>query len=236
MDRLRVLNRNQIKYIAIIAMVIDHIAWSFVPLNSVPGVVLHFIGRLTGPIMGFFLAEAYLHTRSVPKLALRLGIFAVISWIPYSLFETGKWPSEQIGVMYTLFLGLIAIWIWDKAKCEDWIKLLIFIGIVLLSQFGDWAISDVLWPFFMVIYKDDKIRKWYWFGGVCVYSIVNSFISMGVYKGIAQFGIIVAALILMFMYNGERGSGHPFHKWFFYVFYPLHLFVLAIIRYDMIRL
>ena len=64
------LNRNQIKYIAIIAMVIDHIAWAFVPLNSVPGVVLHFIGRLTGPIMGFFLAEAYLHTRSVPKLAL----------------------------------------------------------------------------------------------------------------------------------------------------------------------
>ena len=134
------------------------------------------------------------------------------------------------------FLTAILSPVWDKAKCEDWIKLLIFIGIVLLSQFGDWAISDVLWPFFMVIYKDDKIRKWYWFGGVCVYSIVNSFISMGVYKGIAQFGIIVAALILMFMYNGERGSGHPFHKWFFYVFYPLHLFVLAIIRYDMIRL
>ncbi|MBR6238005.1 MAG: hypothetical protein IKQ83_03065 [Lachnospiraceae bacterium] len=234
MDRLRVLNRNQIKYIAIIAMVIDHIAWAFVPLNSVKGVAMHFVGRLTGPIMGYFLGEAYLHTRSVPKLAARLGIFAIISWIPFSLFENGRWPTAQFGVIYTLFLGLMATWIWDKVKLDEWIKALIIFGIVLLSQFGDWVVCDVLWPFFTVLYKNDKVGKWYWFGGVCVYSIIKSFMTMGVYKGIAQFGLVVAMLILMFLYNGERGSGHPFHKWFFYIFYPLHLLVLAMFRYGII--
>ena len=58
------LNRNQLKYLVIVAMLIDHIAWGFVPLESVAGQVMHFIGRLTGPTMGYFLAEGYIHTRN----------------------------------------------------------------------------------------------------------------------------------------------------------------------------
>ena len=88
-----ILNRNQIKYIAIIAMIIDHIAWAFVPTTSVLGQVMHVIGRLTGPTMAFMIAEGYVHTRDVKKYAIRLGIFALISWPPFSLFENGVWPS-----------------------------------------------------------------------------------------------------------------------------------------------
>lgn len=43
------LNRNQLKYLVIVAMLIDHIAWAFVPTASLLGQVMHFIGRLTGP-------------------------------------------------------------------------------------------------------------------------------------------------------------------------------------------
>lgn len=39
------LNRNQIKYLVIVAMLIDHIAWAFVPMASIPGQIMHFIGR-----------------------------------------------------------------------------------------------------------------------------------------------------------------------------------------------
>ena len=56
-----ILNRNQIKYIAIIAMIIDHIAWAFVPITSVLGQVMHVIGRLTGPTMAFMIAEGHGH-------------------------------------------------------------------------------------------------------------------------------------------------------------------------------
>ena len=61
------LNRNQIKYIVILAMLIDHIAWAFVPLASWQGQIMHMIGRLTGPTMAYFIAEGYVHTRSMPR-------------------------------------------------------------------------------------------------------------------------------------------------------------------------
>ena len=64
------LNRNQLKYLVIAAMLIDHIAWAFVPTASLLGQVMHIIGRLTGPTMAYMLAEGYRYTRSVKKYAM----------------------------------------------------------------------------------------------------------------------------------------------------------------------
>ena len=115
------LNRNQLKYLVIAAMLIDHIAWAFVPTASLLGQVMHIIGRLTGPTMAYMLAEGYRYTRSVKKYAMRLGIFAVISWLPFSYFESGG-IRPAFGVIYTLFLSLLAIWFWDKAKYSVSVK------------------------------------------------------------------------------------------------------------------
>ena len=49
-------NRNQVKYLVIIAMLTDHIAWAFVPMESVPGQIMHFTRRFTGPAMACFRA------------------------------------------------------------------------------------------------------------------------------------------------------------------------------------
>ena len=132
------LNRNQLKYLVIVAMLIDHIAWAFVPTASLLGQVMHVIGRLTGPTMAYMLAEGYHYTRNVKKYAMRLGIFAVISWLPFSYFERGCIHSA-FGVIYTLFLSLLAIWLWDKGKCSVLWKQLGTLGLCLLSIFGDWA-------------------------------------------------------------------------------------------------
>ena len=121
------LNRNQLKYLVIVAMLIDHIAWAFVPTTSLLGQVMHFIGRLTGPTMAYMLVEGYCYTRNVKKYALRLGIFALLSWIPFSYFEYGK-IGLQFGVIYTLFLSLLGIWLWDKGNCAKPVKILGIIG------------------------------------------------------------------------------------------------------------
>lgn len=232
------LNRNQIKYIVIIAMLIDHIAWAFVPTQSVLGQIMHFIGRLTGPTMACFVVEGYLHTRNVKKYALRLGIFALISWIPFCLFEFQTLPIYRtedghmvflptLGVIYTLLLSLLAVWLWDRGRCKNWVKVLGIIGLCILSLVGDWPIFDVLYALFLFRYRDHVKKKWIAFSIITVCSFF--FGGFGIW-GIYQLGIFLVPVIMQFLYNGESGSKKPIHKWFFYIFYPLHLLVLGFLQ------
>ena len=227
------LNRNQIKYLAIIAMLIDHLAWKMFDTMSVTGQIMHFIGRLTGPTMAIMVAEGYQYTRNVKKYALRLGLFALISWVPFSLFETGTPFAPQFGVIYTLFLGLMAICVWDRTKLPKWLKIVIIVLLCILSLFGDWPIFDVLWPFFLFIYRDDKKKKWTSFIVItiieCVFIIGLSILGGQPFAQLFQLGAFMVPVIFLYFYNGESGSRHPFHKWFFYIFYPLHLLILAYI-------
>ncbi len=60
-----------LKIIAIIAMLIDHIAWAFVPTGTILGQVMHTIGRITAPIMSYFISEGFYHTHNVKKICLK---------------------------------------------------------------------------------------------------------------------------------------------------------------------
>ena len=80
------LNSNQIKLIAIVAMTIDHVTWLLFPgCQKIWWVILlHVIGRLTAPIMWFFMAEGFHYTRNVKKYIGRLFLFAVLSHFAYN--------------------------------------------------------------------------------------------------------------------------------------------------------
>lgn len=223
-------NRNQLKYLVIVAMLIDHIAWGFVPLESVAGQVMHFIGRLTGPTMAYFLAEGYIHTRNKKKYGLRLGIFALISWVPFSLFEVQHWPSTHQSVIYTLFLGFLAMWIWDNENLSQIMKWVLITLLIIISLPGDWAIFDVAWPLALYIYREDGEYRMRRYTLLCVVATLIFLIGRDPWwSGLCNLGILMVPVILRYFYNGEKGSSHPFHKWFFYIFYPVHLLVLYLI-------
>ena len=59
------LNSNHLKIVAILAMTIDHIADLMYPgfPNNTIAIMLHLFGRLTAPIMWFFICEGFYHTR-----------------------------------------------------------------------------------------------------------------------------------------------------------------------------
>ena len=234
------LNRNQLKYLVIAAMLIDHIAWAFVPMDTVLGQVMHFIGRLTGPTMAYFIAEGYYYTRNFGKYALRLGIFAFLSWLPFVYFEFGCMPIviedgmlmgfyPFFGVLYTLFLGLMAIRLWDS-KLNTAVKVFGIIGLCILSLFGDWAVFDVLWCLFFFCYRNNPKEQWiayFWVALVCCLSVLG---NDPWWSGLWMLGIFMVPFLIRHFYNGQSGSKHPFNKWFFYIFYPAHLLVLGVLR------
>ena len=93
----RTLDANSIKMIAIIAMTIDHIAWLVFPgyqTGAVP-IVMHAIGRITCPIMCYFIAEGYHHTKNITHYTQRLFIFSLISHFAYVYFSANfiDWKS-----------------------------------------------------------------------------------------------------------------------------------------------
>ena len=235
------LNRNQIKYIVIIAMLIDHIAWGFVDaVNPLLGGAMHLIGRLTGPTMAYFVGEGYRYTRNVGKYQQRLAVFALISWIPFVWFEYGRLPIYFAqgklmfipvqSVIFTLFLGLTAIRLWESEKVSKTLKIIGIILLCLLACIGDWAFMDVLGCLFVHVYRDKPKAKWTAF--TLVFLIPNASIAIlaGLENMWFQFGVILVPLMLYFLYNGQGGSKAKIHKWFFYLFYPAHLLVLGLLR------
>ncbi len=79
------LNSNILKIIAIIAMTSDHLAWAiWQGFSTNPAaVIMHLLGRLTCPIMCYFVAEGYYYTKNLKKYIGRMFLFAAISHFPY---------------------------------------------------------------------------------------------------------------------------------------------------------
>lgn len=226
------LNRNQIKYIAITAMLIDHIAWGFVdPVYPVLGQAMHFIGRLTGPTMAFFVGRGYRYTRDVKKYQLRLGLCALLSWIPFSYFEFGYITPVQ-GVTYTLFLGLTAIRVWESERLNKPVKVLCIIGLCVLSLPGDWPVMDVMGVLLVHVHRERPRTMWTAFSLTFIIPCAVMATAMGLANAWFQLGVILPVLVLRYLYNGQGGSRKPVHKWFFYVFYPAHLLALGLLRWG----
>ena len=251
------LNRNQIKYIVTLAMLIDHIGWAFVPTSSVAGQIMHTIGRLTGPVMAFMLVEGYLHTSNINKYLLRLGLFALISWPAFVYFEYGTLPvyifpgkylasqsdilaiylstsditlviNHAFGVIYTLFLGLVAVRVYDEKKYKKWTKVILIALTGAASLLGDWPLYDVVFPLLFFIYHDDIKSKWRIYSSIMLVFTIESVYSVGI-MGLFQAGTLLVPLLLHF-YNGQPGKKTCFNKWFFYIFYPVHLVTIGLLR------
>ncbi|MDO5096881.1 MAG: TraX family protein [Peptostreptococcaceae bacterium] len=242
---------NTLKYIAIFAMLLDHIAHVFVPYGTTLYVAMRFIGRITGPVMFYAAVEGYHHTRDIRKYLMRLGIFALISYFPFILcFE--EIPSADIrnylhlNVIFTILMAVLAIhirremrhpilkWTIITLMCfltftSDW-GIVGFVMIILFDYYyGDFrkqAFAYLLLLFFGQGLWDalvEPIESWYF--GFDSGIIWESFFEYH----FVQFGMILPIILLSF-YKGERGSDSAFSKWVFYIFYPAHLLLLGIVN------
>lgn len=232
------LNGNQIKFLAIIAMTIDHLTCVIWPGYNYQWwlILLHLIGRLTAPAMWFMIAEGYHYTRNVKKYALRLFAFSIISHfaynfafgIPFIPLKTG--PLNQTSVMWSLAWAVVALYLMDDKKCTiaQWKKTILFLLICIITFPSDWSCIAVLSIVYINKYYGNLNRQILGMM-ICIfmYAIVY-FFSIDKIYALIQFGVII---IWPFMksYNGERGSWKGM-KWFFYIYYPLHLILVGLLR------
>ncbi len=220
---------STLKIIAIVIMLIDHfgaavlergILYTQVGLSN-PELyadvrrldhIIRLIGRPAFPIFCFLLVEGFLHTRDSRKYALRLFLFALISEIPFDLAILGT-PVTFVhqNVFFTLLIGLLVMMAADRFPKKFWIQLFIFaLGLAageLLHTDYDWR--GVLLIEILYLLRFD--RQYQCIAG----AIAISWESTG-----------PLAFLPVLAYNGERGISL---KYFFYLFYPVHLLILWLI-------
>lgn len=231
------LNANHLKMIAILAMTIDHICDLLYPgFPAEPAAIgLHIVGRLTAPIMWFFVCEGYYHTHNVKKYMLRMGIFALVSHFAYCFafginmlpFSTGIF--NQTSVMYPLFIAIVVMWMRDNdLPMKNWAKNALATILIFSAFPADWSCIAALAILGMYKNRGDlKNQMKIMLLCVAVYSAVSFFFVSRSYA-LAQVGVLFVYPFLK-QYNGEKGTA-KWMKWFFYLYYPLHLIFVGIIR------
>jgi len=105
------MTNTNLKIIAIISMLIDHVGAVLFP----EVLALRIIGRLAFPIFCFLIVEGYFHTKDLKKYITRLGIFAIIAEVPFDLaFHDTILEFTYQNVFFTLAIGLVAVYLYDK--------------------------------------------------------------------------------------------------------------------------
>lgn len=242
-----------IKIIACISMLIDHLQYAVPFIRE--HTVLKCLGRLSFPLFAFGLVEGYVHTSDLKKYVKRLFIFGIISQIPFMYFRSlvdniNIEKVKMLNIMFTLLLGLAAIYSYDKSTN----KILGFFGSIVIVVLGEVFHVDYGWygvasclVIFMFRGKNIKLTISYIALVIAFYieRIISATIEKGLeFKDISAmilyyirclnkniYSIIVACstVAIMILYNGQKGKSNNFLKYFFYVFYPMQCIAVFII-------
>ncbi|MDD6207838.1 MAG: TraX family protein [Clostridiales bacterium] len=250
---------STIKMIAIITMLIDHIGAAILEkmllgygLDKIEtqeemmlfmkahaglyysDMLLRLIGRIAFPLFCFLLVEGVIHTSNRLKYAIRLAVFAIISEIPFDLAFNSKlfdWGYQN--VFFTLAIGVGVLCALEKMQdfyqqgalaffpqwaqratlaLADLFLLATGMGMAALmkTDYGSWGVLCIT---LIYVFRKRRILS---IGVGCFSLVLMSFSEI----------TCPIAMVPVAMYNGERGLKL---KYFFYIFYPAHLLLLALI-------
>lgn len=230
------MNRNQLKIIACISMLVDHIGYVLFPEVA----LLRLIGRIAMPVFAFFIGEGCLYTRNRMKYFLRvfiLGLICQAVYIAESLI-TKSGSGFYLNILLTFSLSIIAcsafLYFKENRKSigkEKYISATVFavtiISLIALESFCqnskaiigteitvDYGIFGIFLPVFAASSKN-KAHK------LISFFLAHLILACNFY-GVGT--MLLWALIplgLLLFYNGKAGKMNM--KYFFYAFYPCHL-------------
>ncbi len=223
------LTNNQLKIVAMVSMLLDHVGLLFFPEEP----LFRILGRIAFPIFAYMIAEGCRYTKNRAKY---LGMIAGMG-VVFQLVYLVAMQSLYQGILVTFSLAIITIYSIDgilKSK-KLWVRLaavgalaavvvFVFVLPFVLSETDfalDYGVWGILLPLIVYFVPSNKWR----IGCVAALLVVRAIyysvfaISLGVLQWFSLLTIPLFAL-----YNGERGRAKM--KYVFYIFYPAHLVVL----------
>ena len=224
---IRFLDGTMLKIIAMVSMAFDHVGDMFFP----DIMWMRMVGRLAMPIFAFCITEGYIHTRNRNKYLLRMGIFALVSEVPFDLAFEGNINLSHQNIMLSFFISIVALMLFDlirgskneiKGRYSVWRTMLgalavVAMAVVAMLVKADYTMFAVASVFLFYVFKDVNhyVRP---IPGIAFLALTR---TVGYY---CSTGLSIIPLLL---YNGKKGKGL---KWLFYAFYPGHLLLLHLLK------
>ncbi len=220
------LDTNLIKIVAIISMTFDHVGNAFFPEYP----VFRWIGRIAFPLFCYCLTVGMLYTHDIKKYVLRLSAFALISqpfWILAFNSDDIIGNIFNLNIFFTLIVSLLATWGFKEKKW--W---LFIIGLILLNVINfDYAMTGLILMMIFYLCRNKPLL------GALIYTLtylpaINGYMEDPLALKIGTHAIgfeIFALLALPFIYI-HTNSNLKISKWFFYIYYPAHLFIIFLVQ------
>lgn len=214
----RGLPQEGLKLIACVTMLIDHIG------AALTGAVwMRVVGRLAFPIYCFLLAEGVAHTRNPKRYGLRLLIGALLAEIPFDLLFYGQLTWDHQSVMVTLLLGFLYAMAARQAKGLG-VKLILSIPFIWAAEFlrTDYGGDGVAMIALFLLSQEVPHKRLVQAVGLTVicFHLGGASVQMAA----------LAALVPIFCYSGRKATANIWVQRGFYLFYPIHLLALYLIR------
>lgn len=240
LKKLQKLNAWQIKLIITFLMFLNHLHFVYGLFPEQINDFFVIISRCVAPMFGYLAVEGIIHSKSKKKYALRLWIWTIgiilgnylIGSFLTNLVNFGYEKEIYLIIKTNIFItlsfivsGIICL---DKALNDlksD--KIIYYVSSIILLLYGlafEWGL--ILMPFMLITYlfrnnfKDKLIS----------YLILFIIALLLNYEP-----LFITVLIFIFLYNGKRGPNKKINKYFFYVFYPIHLWIIAIVNYFIMK-
>ena len=210
------LSGSALKVIAMISMVIDHIALYLMEHGTVLYETMRCVGRIAFPVFAFLIAEGFIHTRSRYRYFFTLLGFAVISEIPWYLLNGADGTHN---VMFALALGVATLMVLENLLQRSMV--LGFLWTLGMAGLAFWLGVDYEWRGILLIIISYLYNT---YAHSFTYSRGMQFFCT--FAFMMRYGLIgaVMACIILFLYDGTRGFVQgSIVKYGFYAFYPIHL-------------
>lgn len=214
------LSGSALKVIAMISMVVDHVALYLMEHGTLLYETMRCIGRIAFPVFAFLIAEGFIHTRNRYRYFFTLLGFAVISEIPWYLLNSADGTHN---VMFTLALGVATLMVLENLLQRSLV--LVFLWTLGMAGLSSLLGVDYEWRGIIVIVV------YYLFNGYGHFFPYNKDMQFFcTFVLMIHYGLIgsVMACMVLYLYNGKRGFVQgSIAKYGFYAFYPAH-FILFI--------
>lgn len=232
------LNQFQIKMLMALLMVTDHL--NHIP-NLIPNdlaLVFHVLTRCVSVWFAYGVVEGVLYTRNLKKYLLRLDIAAIVMILGNNLLES-LYASKNIQLSNNIFLTLAigatilaAIKSVSNKPLAGIIAVVLFVAGIFVAEGAHVVLPFMLISYFA--YQKPLVRN----VGYLVLSVVLFAMAYVPYETTKETLLMLAynadfmfitVIPFLYLYNGKTGPRTPFSKYFFYVFYPAHLWLFATI-------